>query len=300
MSELSCSEQSLAAGERLAGSAVAGITHWLVIEQRAPWGPKGVEDSGLPEPVVARLAELGARCPALRVQLVREAERAEAGASRLFFARCGEHAGSLSVLSLESLEQLLALPLEDWLAGGPAPGVVESEPLFLVCVHGKRDRCCALKGLPVYRALRSLAGERVLQTTHLGGHRFAATLLVLPLGLCYGRVEAQEADALVAATRASAIHELGRLRGRTCYPSEAQAAEVALRERLGARDALALRLLSSQRNDEHFVVRFGEAESGRAHELTVQRETLPPAPASCGAAPKAGQQLVALKTSAAG
>ncbi|HEY6882001.1 MAG TPA: sucrase ferredoxin, partial [Polyangiales bacterium] len=178
-----CAEISLAAGEPLAGTAVAATTHFVVLEHAAPWGPSGVEDSGLPEPVVERLTALGKN---VRVQLVR---RRTAGPRVKLYLADG---ASLRALTLERSEDLLALDFEGWLSGTASLGALEHEPLYLVCVHGKRDRCCALMGLPVHRALLEQVGERALETTHLGGHRFAATLLVLPHGVCYGRVQADQ------------------------------------------------------------------------------------------------------------
>jgi hypothetical protein len=301
MMEPTCSEHSLATGEPLAGTAVAGITHWVVIEHATPWGPKGLEDSGLPEPLVHHLGELARSHPQLRVQLARKAERSDAApTTRVFFATCDEGPGTLRVARLARADDLRALALEPWLRGEqPSPGDVEREPLLLVCVHGKRDRCCARLGLPVYRALVAKAGERVLQTTHLGGHRFAATLLVLPSGLCYGRVQPDEVEALLEATVGGAIHDLARLRGRCCYASEAQAAEIALREQLGDRRSEGLRLCAIDAlAADHYRVRFREREGAREHEVELRRAPRAPAPASCGAAPKPGHELLPLRTSA--
>jgi hypothetical protein len=136
----------------------------------------------------------------------------------------------------------------------------------------------------------------VLQTTHLGGHRFAATLLTLPAGICYGRVLPEEAAPLVAATREDKLHDLARVRGRVAYGSEAQAAEVLLRQSLGETRRGALALLGTDRaSDGSFVVRFGERESGLEHEVLLAREAMPAMPQSCGAEPKPARRLVSLE-----
>lgn len=309
MTEPFCSHISLAAGEPLAGTAVADTDRFIAIEHFAPWGRSGLEDSELPEAVLTRLSELSRRHPRLRVQLVRP-ERAEPrpGAdgspataprdpsrTRIWFAECGDRP-ALYGLSLASLDGFLELSLDGWLRGEvPPPGVLEAEPLYLVCVHGKRDRCCALFGLPVYRALSEQAGERVLQTTHLGGHRFAATLLTLPAGICYGRVLPDEAAPLVSATREDRLHDLARVRGRVAYGSEAQAAEVLLRQRLGETRRDALQHHSTERAaDGSIVVRFVEREGGHEHEVALAREVMPAMPQSCGAEPKPAKRLVSL------
>jgi hypothetical protein len=294
MSFTYCADDSLGIGEPLAGSAIASTDRFLVLEHAIPWGPKGVDDSELPPDVVAWLGDLAARHRRLRVQLIREMGSEPSDVRRVFFAETGEQGGRLSALTVHATEALLALDVDGWLRGDqPAPGVPEHEPLYLVCVHGKRDRCCARLGLPVYRALREIAGDRVHQTTHLGGHRFAATLLVLPAGVCYGRVAPEEAEALIAASAGGELHDLDRVRGRTAYPSAAQAAEVALRQQLSERRADALHLIDVRESDEDGVaVRFQVA--GSEHTIALRREALPPSPASCGAAPKAGSCLVPL------
>jgi hypothetical protein len=294
-----CSQISLSAGEPLAGTAVAATDRWIAIEHHVAWGPIGLEDSDLPEALLTQLGDLSRRFPRLRVQLVRperalsgDRERARVG-TRVWFAECGDQP-ALYALELSGLEAFGLLGLDAWLRGElPPPGVRESEPLYLVCVHGKRDRCCALLGLPVYRALAGLVGERALQTTHLGGHRFAATLLTLPAGICYGRVLPDEAAPLVAATVGRQLHDLSRIRGRVAYASEAQAAEVSLRERLGETREDALTLLATERaEDGSFCVRFAEHATGTEHQVHLAREAMPAMPQSCGAPPKPAKRLV--------
>ena len=81
----------------------------------------------------------------------------------------------------------------------------------------------ASAGGPWSPALAAVRPDRVWQASHLGGCRFAPTVLVLPLGLMYGRVPASAADELVAATEAGQLAE-GMLRGRIGVPPAAQAA----------------------------------------------------------------------------
>jgi hypothetical protein len=63
----------------------------------------------------------------------------------------------------------------------------------LVCTHGTRDSCCGRRGasLAVELAAAGLrAGENFWRTSHLGGHRFAPTFLVLPQGTVWGFADA--------------------------------------------------------------------------------------------------------------
>jgi len=72
----------------------------------------------------------------------------------------------------------------------------------LVCTQGARDVCCGKFGYSVYHFLRSRhaapGGLRVWRTSHMGGHRFAPTLLELPEGRYWGHLELGAAGDLIA------------------------------------------------------------------------------------------------------
>lgn len=106
------------------------------------------------------------------------------------------------------------------------------EPLILVCTHGRKDPCCAVRGRPVASALAQRWPEQTWECTHTGGDRFAANVVVLPDGACYGGLDVDSALATVEE------HLQGRavtayLRGVSGHPRPVQAAMVAVHERLG-------------------------------------------------------------------
>ena len=74
---------------------------------------------------------------------------------------------------------------------------------LLVCTHGRRDAACGKLGYAVYETLRRrYAGAsggrlRVWRVSHLGGHRFAPTLLDLPEGRLWGHLEPGALESLV-------------------------------------------------------------------------------------------------------
>ena len=84
----------------------------------------------------------------------------------------------------------------------------------LVCTHGTRDRCCATFGYPVYNRLRRAFerdpadASRVWRVSHIGGHRFAPTLIDLPDGRSWGHLDAEAVDRL--AQRDGSLPDLGR------------------------------------------------------------------------------------------
>jgi hypothetical protein len=59
----------------------------------------------------------------------------------------------------------------------------------LVCTHGTRDSCCGRRGASLAADLAAAgfrAGENLWRTSHMGGHRFAPTFMVLPQGTVWG------------------------------------------------------------------------------------------------------------------
>jgi hypothetical protein len=125
-------------------------------------------------------------------------------------------------------------------AGEPvAFGAPVSEPVFLVCGHAQRNACCARLGGPLAVGLAARYPGRVFQTTHVGGHRFAANLVILPHGLYYGPVDLPLATAAIAAYERGAV-EPRRYRGRAGQPPAVQEAEYELLTRSGGLPLAAL------------------------------------------------------------
>lgn len=179
-----------------------------------------------------------AALPGFRPQALRRPGREECPEPAVFVALTGPDCDTVVRLSVPSLEALgeLDLPsvVETIRAGGvPEGGRRVEETAVWVCVHGKRDRCCAKFGVPVYEAASAVEGIDAWQTSHLGGHRFAATLLCLPSGLCYGRVQADDVGPLVRSQGQRRVHDLSLFRGRTCWSAPGQAAVHFVRAHVG-------------------------------------------------------------------
>ena len=113
--------------------------------------------------------------------------------------------------------------------GDPVPG-----PLLLVCAHGRRNVCCARLGRPLAAALAQRYGTAVWETTHVGGDRHAANLVILPHGLYYGPVDPASADAAIDAYRRGEMI-LERFRGRAGQAESTQTAEYVVRRLTGVR-----------------------------------------------------------------
>lgn len=191
----------------------------------------------------------------------------------MFWGTAAEDCGELSAARLGSLDDLPAL------AADPQGETVDG-PLVLVCTHGRRDACCARLGRPLVDALAPLLPEdAVWQVSHLGGHRFAGNVLVVPWGVQLGRVEADDAQRVADAVASGRI-PLPSYRGRTLYEPAVQAAEVALRVELGL-DAVGAVAFAGR---DGSAVRF-DTPAGPASVEVAERDG-PAVPASCGADPE--------------
>jgi hypothetical protein len=209
-----------------------------MIEQPGPWGRAGLRASRFPTELAAAV-EQRALLAGIRVQAVRRPGRTAGDETRFWGLASARHgAEELRTGAWSSPDELLELPL-DGSAGEPV-----DDQLFLVCAHGKHDPCCALRGRGAAVALHAVRPGRVWETSHLGGDRFAANVLVLPSGLLYGRVPASAATEFADAVDAGTVVP-DLLRGRVGLPPAAQAAAALAHRRLGLSGVGEVRVLAS-------------------------------------------------------
>jgi hypothetical protein len=227
-----CAAVSSASAEPLAATA-SRIDNWILLEYRGMWDRDVLGGSLLSDELKAHLREqLHALAPS-RLLFLKRPERRSYGRRHVYFgsSRVGEE--RFYELEVDHLEDLRGFDFPAALAASEPAGVPVDEPLLVVCTHGKRDRCCAKNGGPVYDALRrDTEPGRVWQSTHVGGDRFAGNVVVFPQALYYGRVEPGDAGKLLAAHDEGRI-DLERYRGRAAYSFQVQAAEQAIRESEG-------------------------------------------------------------------
>lgn len=288
-----CAQQSLDAGEPLFGTAAAEIERWVLLEHDGQWDRDALGSTSVPEAVRERFAAWIGQQPRARFQLIRDDRSEVVGfPRRLFIVTSRESEQRVRELVVGSWDELLDVDL-DRLADGPveAGAKEHAEPLVLVCTHGRRDPCCARAGVPVFRELaKDLRRDhpgRVWQTTHLGGHRFAATLVLLPHGYTYGRLDVAAARRVVRGYLAGRLTDLDRLRGRSIYSTDVQAAEYWVRHNAGRYALEGLHLRRRSAEQQRFEVTFWDGATDELHELTVVLEkTSDVASSSCGEAPK--------------
>lgn len=245
-----CSDRSLERDDPLAGTAGYG-ERWFLVEIDGAWGEHAFFQSRLdPElahALVRRIEHARMRPLAIRRTGRRTDERREQTQWR--WAIVDARAGSESVRwgSVDDPAELLRVPLDG------STGVESSEPVICVCTHARHDQCCAVKGRPVVAALARQYPQQTWECSHLGGDRFAATMIVFPEGLLYGRMTAGEAHHVVESQALGEV-EPEWLRGRTSVSNVVQAAQAFAREATGERRIAALAPLSETSAGDEWVV----------------------------------------------
>jgi hypothetical protein len=260
-------QYSLAAGEPLTATA-SRASIWILLEYSQAWGAKALEESNLSERVKHLLLSQSASLPNLRFQFIKQ--DGEHRGIRFYVAHAHPVTPILFRFTLDSYDDLLDMDIAA-IASARSDQTLSEDRLFLVCTNGKRDVCCAKNGLPLYNALSSIAGRDVWQTTHIGGHRFAGTMICLPHGICYGRVPPEDAAAVVRAYQTNMLLP-DYYRGCVAYDAPAQAAEAYVRRQTGDYSLDAFRLKSLQlESDNYWLVQFDDAD-GTQHHLHVRAE----------------------------
>ncbi|GAA4891190.1 hypothetical protein GCM10025789_04920 [Tessaracoccus lubricantis] len=222
-----------------AWGTAARADFYVCLEIPGPWGALAATEARLLDPTVG--AELEATVQGLggRLVLIRHPERRTIGADPLAVLVSGGFAdgGWLRRFEVGEPAELLAW-VREW-GGRGVPAGHDGGAAMLVCSHARRDQCCALAGRPILAALtREVGAESIWESSHLGGHRFAPTMLLLPTGQVLGRLNAVAA---VSAFRAAADRALWpggarKDRGRSHLPPEQQAAEAWALAEFGRRD----------------------------------------------------------------
>lgn len=308
-----CSQRARDADEPLAATAPVSPS-WLVIEHDGAWGPRVLKDGPL-DPALAAHLDSASRGSGTTVLLARRPRRraratmtsqdahpvvGDDTAHRVWFAHTSPGQVQMRVAHLEHLDVLMDIDLHG-LGDGRLPelGHASTEPVMFVCTNGRRDACCAIEGVALLRELTTSPqyedlASCVMEVSHVGGHRFAPTILMLPSGTVHGRLDvASAADCLRAARRG--IVPLPSYRGRSAWSRPQQAAEIGVRAHAGVEGLDDLVVVSGRAGSSpagdaaeapvDLVVRHRD---GRSWQVSVAPRPLAARPESCGADPVPG------------
>ncbi len=235
-----------------------------MLELCGPWGPSAfLESPNIVDPALGLAIVRRAEAASMRIVAIRKhGRRPDVKRWRWFIARSDLDASSLVGGEVDGPDAYLDIPLD-----GDGEAAVDG-PLVAICSHGKHDVCCAVRGRGAAAALDAAYHENTWECSHLGGDRFAATMLVLPEGLAYGRVDGTDPVEIIRR------HEDGRItgshfRGRTSLSHEVQAAQHFARQNAGDDRIDAWRPLGEHSEDGVTRVIL-EAEDQRRLVVTVR------------------------------
>jgi len=278
---LRCSDVT---AEPLPGSAKQERVY-VILEWPHGWSRDVLDGGVFGEELTARLkAKLGKDAG---LQLIRHPGRDGRRITRHHLFLVFAEEARVEKLLVDGPEAILDLDLT-----GPGRNDAErvDAPLILVCTHGKRDVCCALKGRPLAAALSERhPGTVVWETSHTKGHRFAPSVLVMPWGYSYGRLNEQAGDALVRAALKGEYFHPGN-RGRGLHGPRGQVAEVAVAKQL-LTDGETLHFGDLQVTEGDTVT--VTHTDGRTWDVDLEERDVDGVISSCGDAPKTGRVWVA-------
>src|SRR5712692_4094279 len=152
-------ELSLQAGEQLFATATR-VDVWLLLEYNGVWQGEAFEESDVPPSVKQHLAAQMAALPRPRLQLIKQGRAADWAGMLAFFVAISRDSGStLYRFDLNDYDDLLKLDIPAIVAGEPVyQKYVGDERVFLVCTNGRRDKCCAKFGPPIYAEVARAMG----------------------------------------------------------------------------------------------------------------------------------------------
>lgn len=227
-----CADDAESRGELLAGTA-SRADRFVLVEFPTPWPHKALDAFSVD---VRAALETVCAATSAKLLLIRRSGERSPGSGR-YHHRWQRRWAVYDVKQRRSLwghwttEADLG-PLVDAAKSAPSDRW-SADPVVLVCTHARHDACCGVRGRPVAAALAEAHPDMLWECTHVGGHRFAANL-VLPLdGTYYGRVDAETGadliDAHVEKSEISGEH----VRGFSWMAPAAQAVAVEAHRRWG-------------------------------------------------------------------
>ncbi|MFC9560060.1 sucrase ferredoxin [Agromyces sp. NPDC056965] len=244
-----CSDRARERNDPLVGTGPRGL-RWFLVEVAGSWGHNALLDEPfdreLGRALVRRIEGAGMRPLAIR----RTGRRAAPTVQR--WAIVDSRPGSERVVwgEVPNAAALLDVPLDG------STGTPSSQPVYCVCTHARHDQCCAVRGRRVVAALAGSRPDETWECSHLGGDRFAGTMVVFPHGLYYGYADDGDPVRIADAFDAGRIVP-ERYRGRSSLTHPVQAAQHFAREAFGDERIDAFAPIAEEAADIGWRVRLG-------------------------------------------
>ena len=285
MQQLPCSDVEV---EPLPGTAKPGSVY-VLFEWPEAWPRDVMGDAALGEELTAKLAPKLEEHNATLL-LIRHPTREVRNISdhHLYLVFADE--AVTEVKHVDSPDELLDLDLS-----GPGRNGAErrDRPLLLICTHAKRDRCCAVKGRPMVNELHARhpfgpGNDMVWETSHIKGHRFAPTMLLMPWAYSFGRMNVEATDAMLT-DASEGLYFVPGNRGRgTLGPAE-QVAELAVAAEVPGARYGQFEVAASDGGSALVT----DTASGQVYEVQLEQRPVSGVVDSCGKPPKESTAWVA-------
>ena len=292
MRELPCSDVEV---EPLPGTAKPGSVY-VLFEWPEAWPRDVMGDAALGGELTDQLAPMLDEHDATLL-LIRHPTREGRNISdhHLYLVFADE--GVTEVMHVDGPEALLDLDLS---GPGRNGAVTRDRPLLLICTHAKRDKCCAVKGRPLVNALHERhpfgpGNDVVWETSHIKGHRFAPTMLLMPWAYSFGRMNVEATEAMLAAA-GDGLYFVPGNRGRGTLAPIEQVAELAVAVEVPGAHYGQFAVAAGS-SDSVVVTDTG---SGEVFDVQLEQRTVFGVVDSCGKAPKEGEAWVAVSVTPAG
>ena len=297
LADVFCSDVQV---EPLPGTAKTGSTY-VLLEWPGPWSRDVLDGNTLGAELSTKLKAHLAQYNATLL-LIRHTSRARRDIPDHHVYLVFADEAVTEVLHVNGPEAVLDIDLS---GPGKNGAQLRDAPLVLVCTHGKRDRCCAVKGRPLVNALHERypfgpGNDVVWETSHIKGHRFAPTMLLMPWAYSFGRMNIEATDAMLADAAEGRYFVPGN-RGRGTLGPVEQVAELAVAAEVpGARyGQFEVELLPIDANSapsttpDTASATVTDTASGHAYEVQLEQRPVTGVMDSCGKAPKEGLSWVA-------
>jgi len=208
MSDLNyCSVLSRNSAEPLAGSAPFARHFVFITWPKKYWQYEALEaKGGFPQGLKKWMKEQSEVNGKISIRLV---SRAGLGQDKVEIYIYPEKYCYSNVLPSQ-IPAVLESYFRDGITAAFSPAPIEGEQIF-ICTHGRHDKCCAKFGQELadkmrYHVSRQKTAVEVWDSSHLGGHRFAATMIDFPTGRAYGHLSADELPNYLASRKAAQVY----------------------------------------------------------------------------------------------
>ncbi|HYW19659.1 MAG TPA: sucrase ferredoxin [Nodularia sp. (in: cyanobacteria)] len=210
MNNFFCAEESCQAKEDPIGCAL-NRQYYILIEFPPPWTSQPLDSKGISSKLQDLKSAIDENECSLRLVFIYNASYYQIGKTRLIIYEQTENSSSgyskkeYVLADIDDAVSIIEKCIKNELIEEFEDTNIQTRD-FLVCTHGSHDKCCAKYGNPFYRqALAtvkdlSLSHVRVWQSSHFGGHRFAPTMIDLPEGRYYGRLDQQSFTSILRQT----------------------------------------------------------------------------------------------------